>query len=353
MTNAYRWVQWNRHKRVYDAVIAAACVLFLAVFVGLGVALYQPPSEITPPILLIRGLATLAIVLLHIILAIGPLARLDDRFAPLLYNRRHLGVTFFVIAAAHGVLATLFYGGFGVRDPVSATVAGYDSFASISGFPFEVLGLLALLIFFVMAATSHDFWLSVLGHRFWKTLHMLLYVAYGLVLAHVALGSLQSETNPLYAVLLFGGTALIAALHTLAGVREWRRDSSAAATGAWIDAGVIDDIEPGAARVLCPGGQERIAVFRAEDDSVCAVSNVCAHQGGPLGEGRIIDGCITCPWHGYQYRPEDGQSPPPYTEKIPTYEVRLEGRRIFVRADASAPGTLQTPARPRSEGNGA
>ncbi len=31
------------------------------------------------------------------------------------------------------------------------------------------------------------------------------------------------------------------------------------------------------------------------------ISNVCQHQNGPLGEGEIIDGCITCPWHGFQY----------------------------------------------------
>jgi nitrite reductase/ring-hydroxylating ferredoxin subunit len=30
-------------------------------------------------------------------------------------------------------------------------------------------------------------------------------------------------------------------------------------------------------------------------------------QNGPLGEGRIVDGCITCPWHGYQYRPDTGR----------------------------------------------
>mgnify|MGYP003753304843 CR=1 FL=1 len=46
--------------------------------------------------------------------------------------------------------------------------------------------------------------------------------------------------------------------------------------------------------------------------------NVCKHQMGPLGEGKIIDGCITCPWHGYQYLPANGQSPPPFTEMVKT-----------------------------------
>jgi hypothetical protein len=33
-----------------------------------------------------------------------------------------------------------------------------------------------------------------------------------------------------------------------------------------------------------------------------------------LGEGKIVDGCITCPWHGYQYRPADGVAGP-FTER--------------------------------------
>jgi len=44
-----------------------------------------------------------------------------------------------------------------------------------------VLGIAALLVLFVMAATSHDFWLSFLTPPVWKALHMSLYAAYGLV----------------------------------------------------------------------------------------------------------------------------------------------------------------------------
>ncbi len=69
-----------------------------------------------------------------------------------------------------------------------------------------------------------------------------------------------------------------------------------------------------------------------------ALTNLCAHQNGPLGEGRIIDGCVTCPWHGYQYRLEDGRAPPPFTEKLVTYRVRFEGGVIRGRSDAAAAG---------------
>jgi sulfoxide reductase heme-binding subunit YedZ len=111
-----------------------------------------------------------------------------------------------------------------------------------------------------------------------------------------------------------------------------------------VDVGPVDEIPEKRARVVCLRGRERVAVFRY-GGRVSAVSNVCAHQAGPLGEGAIIDGCVTCPWHGYQYRPEDGQSPPPYTEKIPTYEVRVEGGRVMLNPEARPPGAPVEPAR--------
>jgi hypothetical protein len=86
----YQAVGWNRQKRLYDSVLAGGILTYLLIFVGLGAILYPTATAET---LLIRGFGTLALVLLHVILCIGPLCRLDRRFLPLLYNRRHLGVT--------------------------------------------------------------------------------------------------------------------------------------------------------------------------------------------------------------------------------------------------------------------
>ncbi|MFG0259931.1 MAG: Rieske 2Fe-2S domain-containing protein [Phycisphaerales bacterium JB041] len=347
MTASYRWVQWNRHKKVYDSVLAGGIVAFLAIFMGSSVLFYPAPGEISVPVLLIRAFGSLAVLMLHVILCIGPLARLSDLFAPLLYNRRHLGVAFFFVAFGHALIAVLFYGGFGVRDPVSAVVAGYGGFGSISSFPFEFLGAAALCVFFAMAATSHDFWLANLGARTWKTLHMLVYVSYGLVVLHVVLGALQSERHPMLAAGLVGGVGLVSGLHVVAALVQARRDEQtirAPTEGAWLDVCGVGEIEDGAAKIVRRTGEESIAVIR-DGDSYCAMSNVCAHQGGPLGEGRIVDGCMTCPWHGYQYRPSDGRSPPPYTEKVATYNVRVVAGRVQVDADANEPGTPTTPAR--------
>lgn len=364
MTHSYVWVQWNRHKRIYDAVLAGSCALYLATFVGVSTLTHPAGQQVDPPILLMRALGTLAIILLHIVLCIGPLARLSPRVNPLLYNRRHLGVTLFFVALAHAIIALGYYGGFGVRNPASALFDTYSlapNFASVSGFPFEVLGLFALLILFVMAATSHDFWLANLGHRVWKTLHMLVYAAYALLIGHVALGALQGETSPLYAVLLGAGVMTVASLHIVAGVRESRRDragiqvpesasvaasqSEDASATNWLDVCELDQIEEGRAKVVCLRDRERVAIFKHKG-ALHAISNVCAHQGGPLGEGAIIDGCVTCPWHGYQYLPESGTSPPPFTEKVPTYEVRVMGSRVQLNPAANAPGTPTQGARP-------
>lgn len=348
MTNAYRVVQWNTHKRVFDLILICWISLYLFTFVLLGIVLFPAPENISPPILLIRALGTCAIVMLHFILMIGPLARLMPKMNVVLYNRRHLGVAFFFVALSHGALVIAYYGGFGDENPFFAVLLGAYS---VGGVPYELFGLIALTIFGVMAATSHDFWLVNLTPTFWKFMHMCVYVAYVLVLAHVIFGVLSTEKNLLYPLLLTLGALAIVALHLGAGLREMRRDHRSDAIGAvideggrWVDVCSVDDIAPNRARVVQVGAGERVAVFR-HNDTVSAVTNVCAHQGGPLGEGKIVNGCVTCPWHGYQYHADKGQSPPPYSEKIATYKVRVEGRRVLIDPRPNAPGTPERPAK--------
>ena len=373
MSNAYRAVQWNTHKRMYDIVLVGAVVGYIAVFVGASAFLLRGERAVDLPVLLIRATGTCAIVLLHIALCIGPLARLDARALALLYNRRHLGVTTFLVGLLHAALVMGYYGGFGVDGPIEALLARLpaSSFVSVSGFPFEVLGLGGLLVLFVMAATSHDFWLANLGARAWKWIHMWVYGAYAMLVLHVALGAMQSERSIVYPIMLGVGVATVGTLHLVAGRREAKKDASGIeiigagledpnrtavgeAPGAdsnednWVDVCGVDDIRHNRARVVCLKGRERVAVFR-HDGGFSAVTNVCAHQGGPLGEGKVVDGCITCPWHGYQYLPASGQSPPPFTEKIATYQVRVSGRRVLLNPQPLEPGTPVEPARIESD----
>jgi nitrite reductase/ring-hydroxylating ferredoxin subunit/DMSO/TMAO reductase YedYZ heme-binding membrane subunit len=341
---SYKAIQWNEYKRRYDAILTVCIVTFIAIFFVASKLALHGAHGISDEILLMRALATCAFVLLHIILCLGPLARLDKRFLPLLYNRRHLGVTMFLLALGHAVIAIGFYHGFGTISPLNSLLTSNTQYRSLSAFPFEALGLVALIILFVMAATSHDFWLHNLSQRVWKTLHMFVYAAWALLIGHVALGAMQSERSIANPILLGAGLMTVATLHVVAGRREKHRDtSSACPERTWIDACAIDDIDEGCGKVVSVGGRERIAIFR-QGDQLSAISNICAHQGGPLGEGRIINGCVTCPWHGYQYRPGDGCAPPPFTEKLPTYAIRIENGRVFVNPEPLPPGTLVAPA---------
>jgi nitrite reductase/ring-hydroxylating ferredoxin subunit/uncharacterized membrane protein len=58
----------------------------------------------------------------------------------------------------------------------------------------------------------------------------------------------------------------------------------------------------------------------------------CSHQGGPLHEGDLADGCVRCPWHGSVFRMADGTVlHGPATATQPAYELRQTGPRTEAR----------------------
>jgi methionine sulfoxide reductase heme-binding subunit len=339
MSVTYGAVGWNRQKRMYDSVVVSGVGLYVSTFVVLGLLL---KPELTIETLLIRALGTCSIVLLHVVLAIGPLCRLDKRFLPLLYNRRHLGVTTFLVALSHAAFTTIQFHALGNLNPILSVLVSNTRYTSVPDFPFEVLGVGALAILFAMAATSHDFWLANLTAPVWKGLHMLVYGAYALVVGHVALGVLQAETSVLLAGPLVGGAIALVGLHLVAARKERRMDVEVPIVDEWVEACPVDAIPEKRARIVTIGG-ERVAVFKY-DGKIFAVSNVCQHQNGPLGEGRILDGCITCPWHGFQYEPATGAAPAPFTEKVPTFRVRIDDGRVFVDPRPLPAGARVEPA---------
>ncbi|HTS38966.1 MAG TPA: Rieske 2Fe-2S domain-containing protein [Xanthobacteraceae bacterium] len=323
MSIGFRAVQWNRAKIIYDVILLAGVWLFLAVFYGMGKWLDPPKDRLAEIDFNIRAFGSCAFVMLTIILCIGPLARLNPRFLPLLYNRRHFGVLTFFVALAHAWFMVQWFMAAGDVGYIVKELTDWPNYGKFIGFPFKTLGLAALLVLFVMAATSHDFWLAFLSPRVWKALHMALYVAYGLVVMHVALGMMQEERTVLVPLMLISGLGLVTILHLIAGARERATDrGSVLSRDGWIAVGPPLSIPDKGARIVAAPRGERIAVFR-DGSQIGALTNLCAHQNGPLGEGRIIDGCVTCPWHGYQYRLADGCAPPPFSEKLVTYPVRL------------------------------
>ncbi|WP_296899531.1 Rieske 2Fe-2S domain-containing protein [Thiohalocapsa sp.] len=338
---AYRSVQWNRQKLIYDAIMLAGIALYLVILLEIT-PLFDPNTDLKN--LEIRAWGSAAFILMTLILSIGPLCRLDRRFLPLLYNRRHLGVVTCAVAGYHGWLVLGWYHAFGNVEPIVSLFLSNTRWESFFAFPFEWLGVGAWLIMLLMAATSHDFWLANLTAPIWKALHMSVYLAYALIVGHVVLGALQTNTGVAPVIAVSAAAFWVVGLHLLAGWKDRRLDrEAAAAESGWIDVCAVDEIPNNRATMVTASG-ERVAIFRY-DGKLSAVSNTCQHQNGPLGEGRIIDGLVTCPWHGFQYDPANGQSPPPFTERVPTFRVRVSRGRVLLDPTPLPAGTRVEPAR--------
>ena len=341
MGASYSAISWNRQKKIYDWIIFSFCVIYLTTFILLT-AIFNP--NYTFETVLIRSTSTLAVLILHVILSIGPLTRINKRFFPLLYNRRHLGVTMFCIILVHGAFGILQFHSLGNVNPFVSLFTSNTHYGSVADFPFQALGFFALSIFFLMAITSHDFWLHNLSPKVWKTLHMFVYLAYFLVVMHVMLGVIQYETNPVFIIIMIIGAITLITLHLIAGTKEIRKDNIEykLRQDGFVFVCEVNEIEESRAKIFCVD-KERIAIYKYEN-KLYALHNVCKHQGGPLGEGKILDGCITCPWHGYQYLPQNGQSPPPFKEMVNTYDVKIIDNKVWLNPNPFPEGTEQAGA---------
>jgi nitrite reductase/ring-hydroxylating ferredoxin subunit len=98
---------------------------------------------------------------------------------------------------------------------------------------------------------------------------------------------------------------------------------------------------PAGTLVRGKAGNDPLVLYRADETSpIEALHATCAHAGGPLDKGTIVDGCVECPWHGSQFRVADGHlvhGPSVYDQ--PAFEVReREGGGLEARRVATAPG---------------
>jgi nitrite reductase/ring-hydroxylating ferredoxin subunit/uncharacterized membrane protein len=99
----------------------------------------------------------------------------------------------------------------------------------------------------------------------------------------------------------------------------------------WTEVLDAAELTPGGHRVVQAGPVSVLLVWDAE--GITALDSVCSHMGGPLEEGTIADGCVTCPWHGSTFRLGDGGIVRgPASVPQPAYEARVRDGRIQVRA---------------------
>src|SRR5579863_9688245 len=97
----------------------------------------------------------------------------------------------------------------------------------------------------------------------------------------------------------------------------------------WIDIGALAAIPRQGAR-LVKTAAGCVAVFRTADDRVFALDDRCPHKGGPLSQGIVHDGRVTCPLHNWVIDLESGRAQGADVGETRTYAVRVEEGRLML-----------------------
>lgn len=103
-------------------------------------------------------------------------------------------------------------------------------------------------------------------------------------------------------------------------------------TNDWVEIGRIEQIPVRGARcVKTPAG--KIAVFRTAENQVYAIENRCPHKGGPLSEGIVHGGSVTCPLHNWVFDLATGEAQGADEGQVRTFAVNVIDGRIFMAAE--------------------
>jgi len=97
----------------------------------------------------------------------------------------------------------------------------------------------------------------------------------------------------------------------------------------FIKVGAVSDV-PADSVIEVTVGEDLYAICNV-GGTLRALSGVCLHQGGPLGQGQIAAGRVICPWHGWEWDCRTGENPDDPTERVATFEVKVEGQDILLQ----------------------
>ena len=99
----------------------------------------------------------------------------------------------------------------------------------------------------------------------------------------------------------------------------------------YVKVAAVTDIPPGTKKIVEVAGV--LVVVVNLDGQFYAVEDVCTHDGGPLGEGKLEGRQLVCPRHGARFDVRTGAAlTMPAFEPAPTYEVRIEGDDVLVES---------------------
>jgi nitrite reductase/ring-hydroxylating ferredoxin subunit/multimeric flavodoxin WrbA len=98
----------------------------------------------------------------------------------------------------------------------------------------------------------------------------------------------------------------------------------------WIDLGALEALRATPLQQLTVGRTKLALSYR--DGEFAAISGVCNHAGGPLGDGTLEGDYVVCPWHGWKFHRLTGAGEPGFeADQVPRYELREDGGRLWAR----------------------
>lgn len=97
----------------------------------------------------------------------------------------------------------------------------------------------------------------------------------------------------------------------------------------WVAIGQLSDIPRQGARCV-KNGDMTVAIFRTTDDRVFALEDKCPHKNGPLSNGIVHDGCVTCPLHNWVISLETGTAQGADDGATKTFPVKLDGQTVLL-----------------------
>lgn len=100
--------------------------------------------------------------------------------------------------------------------------------------------------------------------------------------------------------------------------------------GEYVTVAQVGDLEEGQGITVTVG--ERLVALFLHEGEYRAIDDLCPHQGASLGAGCVVEGAVSCPWHGWRFRLDDGKWADNPRLGVDTYETRVDGSDVQVLA---------------------
>ncbi|MGQ0635187.1 MAG: Rieske 2Fe-2S domain-containing protein [Planctomycetaceae bacterium] len=96
----------------------------------------------------------------------------------------------------------------------------------------------------------------------------------------------------------------------------------------WHPLGRVDDLKQRQLQLIEIQGTKIALSYR--DGAFGAISGVCLHVGGPLGEGTIQNDYVVCPWHQWMFHRISGEARPGIPAAVSRYELKEEAGQLLI-----------------------